>query len=277
MYSSALTVKPKWLALILCGEKRWEIRQTNTAARGRIALLASGSSLIYGSVDLFRTYHRTRRSLLGKKAHHCIPEDDMKEYVTCRGAWVWELRNPMILLRPFQVERREGSVSWVKLDEMTMKSLLERACASCASGASEIKEALLQDMQLAAGDFKSLPKPPPKPPSPPKRSLKERFQLGARAEAAQFWRRMEVTDAKVAYKVFWTVTAWHAFSPGPAHLLRRLLRHLTRRIKVDQLGPKKLKNLRKCLKLLRKKASLSKPFQKLWEKVTAAQTALEKS
>ena len=26
----------------------------------------------------------------------------------------------MILLRPFQVERREGSVSWVKLDEMTM-------------------------------------------------------------------------------------------------------------------------------------------------------------
>lgn len=49
MYSSALTVKPKWLALILCGEKRWEIRQTNTAARGRIALLASGSSLIYGS------------------------------------------------------------------------------------------------------------------------------------------------------------------------------------------------------------------------------------
>lgn len=71
-------------------------------------------------VDLFRTYHRTRRSLLGKKAHHCIPEDDMKEYVTGRGAWVWELRNPMILLRPFQVERREGSVSWVKLDEMTM-------------------------------------------------------------------------------------------------------------------------------------------------------------
>lgn len=57
--------------------------------------------------------------MLGKKAH-CIPEDDMKEYVTCRGAWVWELRNPMILLRPFQVERREGSVSWVKLDEMTM-------------------------------------------------------------------------------------------------------------------------------------------------------------
>ena len=48
------------------------------------------------------------------------------------------------------------------------------------------------------------------------------------------------------------MTAWHAFSPGPAHLLRRLLRHLTRRIKVDQLGPKKLKNLRKCLKLLRK-------------------------
>ena len=57
---------------------------------------------------------------------------------------------------------------------------------------------------------------------------------------------------QVAYKCFWTVTAWHAFSPGPADLLRRLLRRLCRRIKVDQLGPKKLKNLKKCLKLLRK-------------------------
>ena len=57
---------------------------------------------------------------------------------------------------------------------------------------------------------------------------------------------------QVAYKCFWTLTAWHAFSPGPADLLRRLLRRLCRRIKVDQLGPKKLKNLKKCLKLLRK-------------------------
>ena len=40
--------------------------------------------------------------------------------MTCHGAWVWVLENPMILLRPFQVERREGSVSWVKLDQMTM-------------------------------------------------------------------------------------------------------------------------------------------------------------
>jgi len=43
--------------------------------------------------------------------------------------------------------------------QMLRKSLQERACASCASGASEIKEALLQDMQLAAGYFKSLPPP----------------------------------------------------------------------------------------------------------------------
>eukprot|EP00435_Cladocopium_sp_Y103_P028431 s1090_g7.t1 len=59
----------------------------------------------------------------------------------------------------------------------------------------------------------------------------------------------------------------------PADLLRRLLRHLARRIKVDQLGPKKLKRLKKCLKLLQKKASLSKPFLKLWKKVVAAQAA----
>lgn len=274
MYSSALTVKPKWLALILCGEKAWEIRQTNTAARGRIALVASGSSLIYGSVELFRTYHRTKRVLLSK-TEHCIPEGEMKSYVTSQGAWVWELRNPMVFLRPFQVERREGSVSWVKLDEITMKSLQERPCVAASL---DMKEPLLLDMKVAAEDFKSLPKPPKRrPPSPrPKRSLKERFQLGTRAEAAQFWRGMKVTDAKVAYKCFWTLTAWHAFSPGPADLLRRLLRRLCRRIKVDQLGPKKLKNLKKCLKLLRKKVSLSKPFQKLWQRIDA-QTALETS
>eukprot|EP00435_Cladocopium_sp_Y103_P038356 s1090_g10.t1 len=195
MNSSALTVKPKWLALILCGEKRWEIRQTNTAARGRIALVASGSSLIYGFVDLFQTFHRSKTCLLKKQEKHCIPEEDVKAYVTSHGAWVWELRNPMILLRPFQVERREGSVSWVKLDEMTMKLLQDRACEPASV---EMKQALLLDMQVAAEDFKSAPKPPPKPPTPPKRSLKERFQLGTRAEAAQFWRKMKVQDANVA-------------------------------------------------------------------------------
>lgn len=71
-------------------------------------------------VDLVRTYHRTRRTLLNQKEHHCVPPDDIRTYVTCHGAWVWVLENPMILLRPFQVERREGSVSWVKLDQMTM-------------------------------------------------------------------------------------------------------------------------------------------------------------
>ena len=45
----ALLIKKKWLDLILSGEKTWELRGSNTARRGEIALIESGTGTIVGT------------------------------------------------------------------------------------------------------------------------------------------------------------------------------------------------------------------------------------
>jgi hypothetical protein len=61
-----IVIKPPWIELILAGEKTWEIRGSRTAQRGRVALIKSGSGMIFGTVDLTECLGPlTREQMLG--------------------------------------------------------------------------------------------------------------------------------------------------------------------------------------------------------------------
>ena len=49
---NGLIIKPKWADLILSGKKTWEIRGSRTNICGTIGIIKSGSSQIFGTVDL---------------------------------------------------------------------------------------------------------------------------------------------------------------------------------------------------------------------------------
>ena len=49
---NGLIIKPEWIDKILSGKKTWEIRGNKTKIRGKIALIQSGTSEIYGTCEL---------------------------------------------------------------------------------------------------------------------------------------------------------------------------------------------------------------------------------
>lgn len=51
LHHSSLTVKPRWLALLLSGRKTWELRSCRCHLRGDVALMASGCATVYGIVE----------------------------------------------------------------------------------------------------------------------------------------------------------------------------------------------------------------------------------
>jgi len=49
---NGLLIRTLWIGLILRGSKTWEIRGSQTAKRGRIPLIQSGTGTVIGVADL---------------------------------------------------------------------------------------------------------------------------------------------------------------------------------------------------------------------------------
>ena len=117
-----LIVKLPWIGLILSGAKTWEIRGSNTRIRGKIALIKSGTGLIYGTVELIGSRLLTLAEYQGGEAHHCIPDARHKP-APYERTWAWELRNPIRYSAPIPYQHPRGAVIWVCLD-LTRETLL---------------------------------------------------------------------------------------------------------------------------------------------------------
>ncbi|MCP1133362.1 ASCH domain-containing protein [Paenibacillus polysaccharolyticus] len=49
---NGLIIKPNWADMVLSGTKPWEIRGRRTNKRGTIGIIKSGSSKVFGTVNL---------------------------------------------------------------------------------------------------------------------------------------------------------------------------------------------------------------------------------
>lgn len=107
-----LIIKEPWIDMILEGEKTWEIRGSNTKIRGTIALIKSGTGMVYGTVVLKNSFHITQQALDQGFKNHRIPTDKDIPYLK---PYAWELSAPVRLDKPIPYKHPQGAVIWVNL------------------------------------------------------------------------------------------------------------------------------------------------------------------
>lgn len=115
-----LMVKSPWIDKILAGEKTWEIRGYTTETRGTIALIKSGSGLIYGLCDIVGVAGPlTKKQLMDGSNRHCIPKEHIEnlvyEVLKYETVYAWVIENPRLFSRPVPYEHPLGAVRWVNL------------------------------------------------------------------------------------------------------------------------------------------------------------------
>ena len=114
-----LIIKQPWIELILCGQKTWEIRGSNTSRRGRIALIRGGSGLVVGSCDLISVHGPLSiEEIAASIDKHCAPLDQL-DAITARykKVFAWELADVTRLDPPVPYQHPSGAVIWVRLPD----------------------------------------------------------------------------------------------------------------------------------------------------------------
>lgn len=122
-----LIVKPPWIDLILDGAKSWEIRGRATTIRGPIALIASGSGLVWGLVEVIDSFPLTPKVYYQGEALHRIP-DPATRPLPYPQSHAWVLAHPRRFRVPQPYRHPRGAVIWVNLPD----ALLEVPCQNGA-------------------------------------------------------------------------------------------------------------------------------------------------
>ena len=151
-HSSALTIWPQYLAMILAGQKMWELRKFRSSAAGRrIPLAASGTGQIWGSAILTAVAWKTKAQLEEACAMHRVDPAALDPYVQDHGGcFAWILADPKTLAKPLPLARSHGSVNWVKLPPELQNRLQHAAVRRLAE--ADVLAEMQQAKALRAAD-----------------------------------------------------------------------------------------------------------------------------
>lgn len=115
---NGLILKPEWADLILSGEKPWEIRSCRTHQRGTICIIKSGSTKVFGTVEISACNQIDLKTFESNRyLHHIQPKSEYNMWTDRYKRYVWILRNPQIFENPIPYVHRQGAITWVKLPE----------------------------------------------------------------------------------------------------------------------------------------------------------------
>jgi hypothetical protein len=113
---NALIIKSPWIDMILVGKKTWEIRGSNTKTRGTIALIKSGSGMIYGEIDLVHSKELSLTQYRESRRFHGV-KSEAASVLPYKKTYAWVLEKPQIYVEPVPYKHPMGAVIWVKLTE----------------------------------------------------------------------------------------------------------------------------------------------------------------
>ncbi|MCA1060358.1 ASCH domain-containing protein [Rossellomorea aquimaris] len=116
-----LIIKSPWIEHILDGKKKWEIRGSNTKIRGTIALIKSGSGMVYGEVNLIDSKELTLKDYQESHEFHCVQSENAQD-LPYQKTYAWVLENPKIYPEPLSYKHPMGAVIWVNLSAQTIES-----------------------------------------------------------------------------------------------------------------------------------------------------------
>ena len=101
---NGLLIRQPWIDLILSGKKTWELRGSSTKARGKIALIESGTGLIAGVCEIVDVKGPLALSdLKSTTRKHCVTVRQLgsKKPYSKTHAWVLSgarrLKKPLII------------------------------------------------------------------------------------------------------------------------------------------------------------------------------------
>ena len=113
-----LIIRDPWIDLILSGKKTWEIRGSKTKVRGEIALIRSGSGMVYGTcrfVDVIGTL--SLRLMRMQFERHRVPLENLKAGLRYKNTYAWVITDARRLKDPIPYKHPQGAVIWVKLPD----------------------------------------------------------------------------------------------------------------------------------------------------------------
>ena len=114
-----LIIKPYWANKILDGDKTLEIRSSNINIRGTICVIISGTSKVWGTVELVDSFLIPDKDFEKFKDEHLI--DCKREDIPYKKLYGWKLENPKKFDEPIKYEHKLGCVKWVNLDGLENK------------------------------------------------------------------------------------------------------------------------------------------------------------
>ncbi|QHE62565.1 ASCH domain-containing protein [Rossellomorea vietnamensis] len=114
-----LIIKSPWIELILEGKKTWEIRGSNTKIRGPIALIKSGSGMVYGEVNVRDSKELTLKDYQVSNEFHRVQSESLQA-LPYKKTFAWVLEKPRIYKEPIPYKHPMGAVIWVNLKERNL-------------------------------------------------------------------------------------------------------------------------------------------------------------
>lgn len=122
--TSALVVQEFWATRILNGTKTWELRGRSTRKRGPISIAISGTSKLYGQVNLVdcvkvaeRQEDGSLKSLLPLplNAFHPMHMVTDLNIIGYPAVYAWILAEPLLYDSPRVYTHTPGAITWVSL------------------------------------------------------------------------------------------------------------------------------------------------------------------
>ena len=115
--NKGLIIKEPWIDLILNGKKTWEIRNKNTLYRGKVYLIKSGSSKIFGECTLINSQNISFNEFLENTDKHMVKDLSLLKYDRNK-LFAWILVNPKLYEKPISYTHPKGAIVWVDLDKI---------------------------------------------------------------------------------------------------------------------------------------------------------------
>lgn len=120
----ALSMYEEYLMNILNSNKTDDVRLYNTKNRGKIALIKSRTSLIYGYVELISTAEISYEEYILWHINSTFSREDAEKWIELnksmiksKKAYKYNFINPMLLEHPKKVKILNTNKSWIEYEE----------------------------------------------------------------------------------------------------------------------------------------------------------------
>jgi hypothetical protein len=118
MIHRAFFLTPHWAALVVSGEKSWELRTAATRIRERVGIIQTGSKAVVAVCNLVASHGPLSEDELQATfaKHRTLPADRQRPEGSRPYRHAWELADVRKLIEPVPYRHIPGTQGWARID-----------------------------------------------------------------------------------------------------------------------------------------------------------------